>query len=80
MFGNTLFGNNQQKPATGGLLENKTPQTGGIFGQTSNQPEPTTNLWGSQGIGKFKIINSNFFISFEQSTAKSNKSSSRRII
>ena len=53
MFGNSLFGNNQQKPASGGLFGSQPQQqTGGLFGQqaTSQPPQPT-NIWGNQGNG-----------------------------
>lgn len=57
MFGNSsLFGNNQQKPATGGLFGNQ-PQQQGLFGQpTNNQPAPSSNLWGNQGGGNLSIF------------------------
>lgn len=58
MFGNnSIFGNNQQKPATGGLFGNQPQQTGGLFNpKPINQTAQSTNPWGNQPSGKLKII------------------------
>ncbi|KAJ1324842.1 Nucleoporin NUP145 [Microdochium nivale] len=58
--GGSLFGNTQNKPATGGLFGNSTPatggglfggstnnqQSGGLFGNSANQQQPSNSLFG----------------------------------